>query len=101
MTLTIHGAHGIDVWVETHGDLYCLTANDLAKMRYEVRWFGSARRWGRTFDESDVTALIQALTGPQLDDCRDCEGPGLVPIEGRMECPGHAAGYTQAEEESA
>lgn len=100
MSLTIQGAHGNNVWIEAWGDLHSLSANDLAAMRDTVRMEGVARRWGREFDESDVTALIQALTGPQLDDCADCEGPALVNIEGRLVCPGHANGYGIAEQES-
>ena len=101
MSLTILGAHGNDVWVETDGDLYSLSAVDLAKMRDQVRLTtGRAYRVGAWFDESDVTALIRALNGPQLDDCHDCEQPGLIDVEGRMVCPGHANGYGIAEQES-
>src|SRR5690349_20668637 len=98
--LTIHGAHGLDVWLETDGDLYCLTVFDLRVMRNDIRGAGAASRWGVTFDEADVTALIKALAGRQLEDCQFCEGPGLVEVEGRAVCPGHADGFGWAEDES-
>jgi hypothetical protein len=101
MSLTIHGSHAGDVWIETDGELTCLSVLDLRIMRNQTRDTGSTTRAGITFDEADVTALIEALTGPQLDDCHHCEGPGLVPIEGRIVCLGHAAGFGLAEEESA
>jgi len=101
MSLKIHGAHGSDVWADINADLVCLSIFDLRVMRNKARDNGTATYAGTTFDESDVTALIQALTGPHLDDCADCEGPALINIEGRIVCPGHAAGYTEAEEWSA
>ena len=96
--LTIHGAHGGDVWFERDGDMYALTAFELAAMRRSAAAFGFAGRWGIEFDESDVTALIAALTGPQLWDCA-CGGPALVNVDGRELCPGCAAGYGHAENE--
>lgn len=100
MSLTIQGAHANDVWVEHAGDFTCLTRPDLDRMASEVRRFGTTNRAGILFDESDVAALFAALSGPQIEDCADCEGPGLVEVEGRLVCPGHAAGYAQAEAES-
>ena len=103
MSLTILGAHGNDVWVETDGELYSLSAADLARLRRDLTtpfFMGTAWHYHHEFDESDVTALIHALNGPQLDDCHDCEQPGLIDIEGRMVCPGCANGYGIAEDES-
>lgn len=100
MSLTIQGAHGNDIWIEHAGDLTCLTRADIDRMGSEVRRFGTTSRAGLLLDESDVTVLLNALTGPRLDDCADCEGPGLIPVEGRMVCPGHAAGLGLAESES-
>lgn len=98
--LTIHGAHGSDVWVDVNDELVCLDSADLRMMRVAVEMGGTVERACATFDEADVVALTAALNGPQLDDCADCEGPGLVEVQGRLVCPGHAAGYGQAEDES-
>lgn len=98
MSLTILGAHAGDVWIDREGDAVCLTRTDLAQARYQIHWFGEATRAGITLDESDVSALTKAADGPQLDDCHACEQPGLVAIEGRLHCLGHAAGYRMAEE---
>ena len=95
--LTIHGAHGHDVWLEIAGDLYALTELDIARMRAQARVYGSALRWQVHFDEADITALTQALDGPQLWDCSDCEGPALTNVDGRELCPGCAAGHGHAE----
>lgn len=104
MSLTILGAHGGDVWVETNGELFGISAVDLAAFRAEVASDESdgivSVCLGLKLDESDVTALIQALNGPQLDDCHHCEQPGLIDIEGRTVCPGCANGYGLAEQES-
>lgn len=91
--LTILGAHGGDVWVESEGELVCLTSRDIDDSRWFVASFGVATVGGIHFDESDLIAIVKAAAGPQIEDCRDCEGPGLANIEGRIVCPGHAAGF--------
>lgn len=94
-SLIIHGPYGNDVWVESEGDLVCLTRRDMVAMIEHVNnWAPLVVRAGITFDESDLIELTNALNGPQLDDCHNgCEAPGLVLIEGHVVCPSCAAGY--------
>lgn len=95
--LIIHGTHAGDTWIENAGELVCLDRRDITRLHKWVTENGVGTIAGITLDESDLTELAHA---PELFDCAHCEGPALINIEGRIVCPGHAAGFGFAEEQA-
>ena len=100
MTLTIVGRDPRDhtVWVDVDGETFPLPPYELASMRSEVMARPYAKRGGHTFDEQDITELLQAMTrGVDLVDCRCGGDVAVFVVEGAWVCAACALAYSDAE----
>lgn len=107
-TMEIHGQDrsGDFLWVSLDDDEIPLTPIRLAIARQSVQRGYRAQIRGHWLDESQVTALIEAMDAPRpYRPPVLCEEPGancgveaVTTVEGRKVCHGHAAGYTAREE---
>ena len=92
--LIIHGRLGDDLWIERDGYLSPVTDLDVANMRRIIQMAPvrsvTKDGTGIKLDESDVDALIRALTdAPELDPCVRCRTlPILHGGEHCIECAG-------------
>ena len=96
---------GNSLWVSIDGDEFDITAPELAVVRRSIQRGYAARYITHRLDESQVTALIQAMDAPQRFwppvICRegDCGAEASVRIGGEPYCHGHAQGFTAREDE--